>query len=287
MAVPEPRFPLRERGTGQIHDLAVSMLRSHWRQIVGLLLPGAVLVSGIGWLLASVVADEQGHSAGIAVAIAWTTVMIPLASSPVTAWLAEATFADAVPARQGWRRWRSRGGPLLAAQVRRWGLAAVAGMLLLADAHWAWGIPVVMVAADVWWLFGSEVVVLEGQRWGPSRKRMRQLNKHSDGGGIPMALIEWVVWVLPVFVLGIALAVILGLFVGGEWDPSAHNWLIDPVVSPLPWAVVWMAVGYTTTVRFLLYVNLRTRVEGWAVETSLRLAAERLEQVPGSTGARS
>jgi hypothetical protein len=41
-------------------------------------------------------------------------------------------------------------------------------------------------------------------------------------------------------------------------------------------AAMWLVVGFTTVVRFLSYLDLRIRHEGWEVELLMRAEAMRL-----------
>ncbi|GAB6165162.1 hypothetical protein JCM19992_11620 [Thermostilla marina] len=45
----------------------------------------------------------------------------------------------------------------------------------------------------------------------------------------------------------------------------------------------WLVVGYTTTIRFLQYINARIRFEGWELELAMRTEAERLARRFGFT----
>ena len=50
-------------------------------------------------------------------------------------------------------------------------------------------------------------------------------------------------------------------------------------MTPLRWHLpiaVWLVVGFFTVVRFLSYLDLRIRREGWEVELSPRAEAARL-----------
>ena len=62
-------------------------------------------------------------------------------------------------------------------------------------------------------------------------------------------------------------------------DPwTFENWhLYVPGKTLLPHIAIWIAVGWLSIVRFLWYIDLRTRCEGWAVDLELREAARRLE----------
>lgn len=49
-------------------------------------------------------------------------------------------------------------------------------------------------------------------------------------------------------------------------------------LQPYYWVVsLWLVVGFMSVVRFLFYIDLRIRQEGWAVELRMRAEAQRLE----------
>ena len=50
------------------------------------------------------------------------------------------------------------------------------------------------------------------------------------------------------------------------------GWL-NPGRSVLPWLLAWVATIGMTVVRYLAYLDARTRREGWEVEVALRRAA--------------
>ena len=53
------------------------------------------------------------------------------------------------------------------------------------------------------------------------------------------------------------------------------NWLVVRVYIPL---AMWLAVIYTTVLRFVSYLDLRIRREGWEVELKVQAAAEELRE---------
>lgn len=82
-----------------------------------------------------------------------------------------------------------------------------------------------------------------------------------------------------------AAAIGCGIFcsvMGTVWFLSGMvlmDWTWGPIMVylVLPFAL-WMAVGFLGVVRFLSYIDLRIRCEGWEVELLLRAAAEQLPE---------
>ena len=58
-------------------------------------------------------------------------------------------------------------------------------------------------------------------------------------------------------------------------DLSLDWWEVSIYTFHYPLAL-WLVVGYLTVVRFLAYLDLRIRREGWEVELMMRTEAARL-----------
>ena len=57
------------------------------------------------------------------------------------------------------------------------------------------------------------------------------------------------------------------------------TWSIGFVELAVVWPVsVWLTAGFFSIVRFLTYIDLRIRQEGWEVELRIRAEALKLEQ---------
>jgi hypothetical protein len=124
----------------------------------------------------------------------------------------------------------------------------------------------------------NEIVVLEkSPMWAKSAhqitigKRSSRLHGPNSGDLFSRGLL-----VVPV-ILSLGLAV-LGLF----WFMVAtfsNDWSWGPItVHVVVPAVLWILVVYMTVVRFLNYLNLRIRREGWEVELKMRAEANRINE---------
>ena len=57
----------------------------------------------------------------------------------------------------------------------------------------------------------------------------------------------------------------------------AHNWYPEGWMMTVVWSgSLWVVVGYMTVVRFLNYLDVRIRQEGWEVELLIRAEAQKL-----------
>ncbi len=103
------------------------------------------------------------------------------------------------------------------------------------------------------------------------RERMRSLHRWAVGETtLRGMLLAAIVVCLSFAGLGLTLFVSDLLFLSGVVDPALMRW---------GWPLaLWVAVFFATTVRFLNYLDLRVRSEGWEIELQLRAEAARLEQ---------
>ncbi len=141
-----------------------------------------------------------------------------------------------------------------------------------------------LVTAGVAWLvrlgrpYVPEVVLLERLGWQRGsrdrtnlRQRLKSLHRWSTGENIARGLLLGVISVgLVIAFMGLTLWVSDLLFLSGVVDPAVVRW---------GWPLaLWLTVFFTTIVRFLNYLDLRVRSEGWEIELELRAEAARLQQ---------
>ena len=133
------------------------------------------------------------------------------------------------------------------------------------------------VLPAVWFLglfvFTNEVVVLERANVGGALARMQRLM--SGGGG------DSILTVLLLLLLHV-MAVLLGDVVGRDvlqdvLEIKAPASIFTAGGSALGLAGFWAFVPFAATCRFLLYINVRTRNEGWDVQTRFAAIATRAE----------
>jgi hypothetical protein len=202
----------------------------------------------------------------------------PLASIPTTLYLGEALFVEKPDVKRMVHSFGAALPQLLAVQ----GLfrAALIGMLFLPSEAPFWLLRVGLGLAWVllYWLrpYLNEIILLERNPWsgGPgvitTRRRAASLHGHFAGNlfGRWIAAISFG----SLWTAGLAAAIfwIRMTVTGGEMDfspPLFEIWL------PL---ALWIVVSYFNVVRFLSYLDLRIRGEGWEIELRMRAEANRL-----------
>jgi hypothetical protein len=76
---------------------------------------------------------------------------------------------------------------------------------------------------------------------------------------------------------GVCMAMALFGAAWGIISKLAGHWISDEVAYLLLWPIaIWIVLGYFAVVRFLCYLDLRIRHEGWEVELLMRAEAARM-----------
>ncbi len=260
---------IRERGFAEILDLALRLFAAHWRPLllagVAGIAPWALLNLALldGFLTDTELWQDPGQY------VMWMAALMfleaPLATAPMTLYLGQATFTQSFSAKRiASEYWRS-----LPQMV--WYQVVWRGVLML--------LFITAAIPHIWWPYLSELVLLErnpffGQRNQSLTTRRRSRNLHRGVAGELLG--RWVASLLVGALLFTAIA-------GGSrvvlWQLTGY-WTTELVTFRvlLPLAG-WLVLGYFAVVRFLAYLDLRIRREGWEVELSLRSEAARLAKV--------
>jgi hypothetical protein len=250
---------LRERSILDVIDLALRFLVAEKRAYAKLAVLVLVPAFAASWAFASMAGWAWGWIGALAVAM--------VAEVPFTVLASRLVFAEEV-----------RVGHVLAAALRvmprlvvvkalHATMLAVSGTVLGAAAFWVGPIT----------LFVSEVVVLEQGGIGGAFGRSQRLVNTQFGEG-------FLGWIL----LGLApaLAAVVGDLVGRaaveeglQFRPPPSLW--DAGGSWLALVGFWLFVPAGATARFFLYLNLRTRSEGWDIQTRFAAIAARAHEAGG------
>jgi hypothetical protein len=282
------RIVIRQRSYLDILDLALRVIRLHvWPLAVALVCGVAPAACLNAWLLADYA--ERDVELGFPAVYMWCMFMLvlleaPLATAPLTMYLGEALFTDRPrPAEIARRFFRSL--PQLA-----FFQLLLRSLLVLLAFSWlplgsTFGVYVGVVSSFlliVWSVFSvsrpylGEVILLErnpmrsrvpGQM--TSNRRRRLLHAGYTGE----LFIRWL------GTLGIG-AVLLASVWPSLWLADAlllNDWSLtgSPSTVCFPLAL-WLVVGFFSVVRFLGYLDLRIRREGWEVELMIRAEQARL-----------
>ncbi|AKV04707.1 hypothetical protein AKJ09_11370 [Labilithrix luteola] len=254
------RVTFRERSLLDVLDLALRFSVVHARDFGKLAL--LVLVPSLGATIA--VGRTQGWAAAWALSLA----LAFAADVPFTLLVSRLVFEDDVRVREVVRA-SLRTLPRVLALRLTW----LAGLFIMAAFFFVPGLWFAAVS-----LFSTEVLLLENAGIGHAFVRSHRIASAS----LADALFAVIVFSTA------ALAGVLVADVGGrmaiadllQFRPPAPLWANGGSVLAF---VGWFAVlPYLTTARFFVYLNLRTRAEGWDIQTRFAAIAARAEAAKGN-----
>jgi hypothetical protein len=284
------RIAIRPRGIWEILDLALKVNRIYakplWLVTLTLAVPLALFNA---WVLHPIVADEVSDVA----ALQYVRLMVllvfletPVATLATTSVLGRAMFLQDL----SWRAIvgdirRVLPGIVWTQGVTRGGFA-MAMLLLMPRSE----IDLALGATEGWLIalaaysllprmtrpFVNEIVLLERnplRRQNATtvtvRRRIRSLHR-ADTGDL---MVRWIAAALATMALATSL-VLTAWFAAGvitndwRWGTLMVQWMLP--------CALWLAAAYTAVVKFICYLDLRIRREGWEVELKVRAAAQEL-----------
>ncbi len=261
MRLDQTRIAVRERTYWEVLDLTLRVIREQAGPLMVALLAGALPAIALNhWLLAPDSADDYARYWWGSLALAvWE---MPLATAAITLYLGQAVFAQRPAASRVLSDLSESLGQLVWYQVL-W-----RGVLVALPPAW-----LILFARQP---YVNEVLLLERnplfRRTGTTTGR-RSAALHA--GLFGELFLRW----LGTLAVGLALGASLWGSIWalrGElfsaWEPD------EPMQTLVFQAVLWLTIGFCAVARFLSYLDLRIRREGWEVELLLRVETERLER---------
>ncbi len=261
------RIVIRERGLLDLLDLALCVIRTFAGPLIIALALGIVPAMLLNaWLLAGLA--EPGLDEPVPRAyMLWMLMLViweaPLVTSLATLYLGEAAFQERPRAQSIFRALVHVLPQMIFFQV------FIRGLLMPLVVTWFLPFAV--------WPYLNEVILLERNplRRRPGRittyRRTRALHFGASGD----LFARWMVSVGFGALLSASLWVSIQIMVGmllSEWQWEGLTYTL---YYPL---ALWIVVGYFTVVRFLGYLDLRIRREGWEVELMMRAEGTRLSR---------
>jgi hypothetical protein len=284
------RIVIRQRGIWDILDLSLRITRIYARPLLlsGLFL-GLPLALLNAWLLHWVVADEySGETISRYLGLMMLLVFLqtPVATLPTTALLGRVLFlqdlswrailADVRQAASGICRTQLlvRGGWLVALLMINLRPSLEAGDTEI----WLWLVGVYSLLLRLTRPYINEIVLLERNpvRPRPGRtitigRRARALHRPNTSDLVS----RW--WTAAAATA--ALSASLGMTAWFAVGIVTNQWRWGPLLVELilP-GTFWLAAIYTTVVKFINYLDLRIRREGWEVELEVRAVAHEIKR---------
>lgn len=271
MQLDHTRIVIRERGLLDLLDLGLCVVRAYIGPLMITLAIGVVPAMLLNaWLLHGLtqVASESDARQPTATYVWWMLLLVlwetPLATSLATLYLGEAVFLK-----------RPRAAGIVVSLLR-----ALPQLILFQVLLRALLIPLVItwLVPFAVWPYLNEVILLERNslrqhRPGEMTTMRRNQAVHRGSGGDLFA--RWLVAVglgaLIFASLWISMTYLAGMIFGEEAQLQAMYSVFYPLA-------LWAVVGYFTVVRFLGYLDLRIRREGWEVELMMRAEGARLSR---------
>jgi hypothetical protein len=282
---------IRERGILDTLDLSLHVLRIYAAPLTGAMALGVIPWVLINHFLLGWMVDPVDRDIAFPFRFVWhITILIFLeaqvAAVFATAYLGEAVFFERPSLRDIVSRVVKMGPRVVWCQLLLRGVAP-AILILLAiergsrfDVFLEGVLPVMLVMyagiMRAFRPFMNEIVLLERNPLASKNAQMMTVGKRSamlHGPSSGELFLRWCVSAL--IAVGLMLAIFgTVLFVSGVF---LHNWTLSPrmIQLVLPTAM-WITAGYFAVVRFLSYLDIRIRQEGWEVELRLRAEAIRM-----------
>ncbi len=277
MTAPAAHVVLRDRALVDVFDLAVRFVAAHaarlWRPMLALLAPGFALcwLVGVshGWIAAWIAALALGM----------------VAQAPFTLFASRLVFDDRASLSGALRDSVRAASALVVVRAAQAALPASAA-LLLALAVGSENKAAIALAAlfcvliglvSLWlgalFVFAPEAAMLERGGATASLRRARALSGSSPSDAL---------LTLVAIALVVASMVLVAEYAGRSLledllQVDAPPALIEVGGSPLALAGFWLSVPYVAVARLLAYLNVRTRVEAWDVQTRFFALAARAQ----------
>jgi hypothetical protein len=270
MQFDQQRIAIRERPIVEIFDLALAVLRERGIALLKAFTAGAVpamLLNGLVLYALLDIKTFDSENGDDQVGYLYLMLLLvvfeaPLATAPLTIYLGQTLFQDRPTGRQvAIDFWRAL-PQLLCYQFFLRGFWCIFQFTAIVP----------------YWLspYLNEIILLEKN---PLRARIPRGVTTSIRSGMlhgasrSMLFGRWLVSVM----CGTVMAFALFFALWSILSKLAGHWLSDEVAYLVLWPIaLWSVIGFFTVVRFLAYLDLRIRHEGWEVELLMRAEAGRL-----------
>lgn len=291
MQLDKTKIAIRERELLEIYDLALIVMRVYWWKILQALaltaVPLTLINAAILWPLEPDLSINEIAGWFIVYMVLLVFLEAPLAGLAITLLLGDVLFHE----KPDWRRMLSGMRPVWPRIFWIVGVlrGVIPGMLLIflaaVSENFTWGTFLFFLTAYAVILratrpYIGEILVLEKNAVFSQQKDAITVSRRSSAlhqpnfGDLIIRAMASSVGIL------ITVSIVMNIFglrgyVFGQWD---WDRVFLFIWYPLG---LWLVVAFMTVVRFLCYLDLRIRREGWEVELVLRAEAARLREVSG------
>jgi hypothetical protein len=255
MELDRQRITIRERGYVDILDLALRVIREFGWPLIGTFCLGVAPMLVLNqWLLSGYESDSLDSEASIQQVI-WMLMLIifeaPLATAPATLYLGQSMFQEHARLREVLKSFRDSLTQLVLYQI-------------------------FLRPLCFRWTYLNEVILLDRnpiRRKSPQGRstwsRARTVHRGEGGDLFGRAFVSFGVGLLLFVAIWASLNALSTLFAGRlEWSQAMETFCL-----PLS---LWIVICYFAVVRFLGYLDLRIRREGWELELAMRAERAKL-----------
>lgn len=258
MNIDHTTIVLRERKIPELYDLALLVYRRFLWPLTVLGIIGCTPFIIFNWWLLSSPSSENVWGFWYACLLLFA-IQGPLATAPITVYLGAALFDDkptiGKALRQAWGQW--------------W--------ILLLCGLWRTILGIFPFLLIFWPAHSVEVAVLERQKLPATWKRANALRAVWTAEWTTHLLIAGGLLVIGVLALvdtaTTLMSILMHADIMGE-DDTAKAYF--PNASITPHIASWVVIVFLAVVRFLSYIDLRTRREGWEIDLALKREARRI-----------
>lgn len=301
MQLDRTRIAIRERGLLETIDLSLFVLREFFGPILACALIAIVPLALLNYALVGWMVPSDYEAEWVGFRFLWSMTLLifleaPLASVFVVAFLGPAVFMEQRTLRQVAHDVLKQLGPLVLCQGVLRGVLVAWGLLLLTSREEANGfiegflmLLVVIGSAGMraFRPYINEIILLEqnpllARDGGAITVGRRSGHLHAPYSGdlfvrwIGSAAIGGFLAALVIFTVIMVMGYLISdwpvYWEDGELVPN-FDWFKLQVAYP---TCLWLVVIFFAVVRFLSYLDLRIRHEGWEVELLMRAEAQRL-----------
>ncbi|PQO36707.1 hypothetical protein [Blastopirellula marina] len=291
MQLDKTRIAIRERELLEIYDLALIVMRVYWWKIIQALaitaIPLTIINAAMLWAMRPDLVINETAGMFLVYMVMAIFLQAPLAGLPITVLLGDALFHE----KPNWRRmcaglWAVVPRIIWVVFILR---GILPGMLLLwwasYDEYYTSFSVLILLCIyaafmRTWRPYIGEILVLEknpifAKQKGTITVGLRSSSLHNPNFGDLL-----IRGMASAICIPLACSIVLNIFgirvfVFGLW-----NWDDSFMFFWFPLGL-WLVVAFMTVVRFLCYLDLRIRREGWEVELVLRAEASRMKEIAG------
>ncbi len=276
---------VRQRNILEIFDLTTQIVRDHAFKLLMALLVGAIPFAVVDFLILHRWMDADHFKMGLVLLACLVISQAPIGTAVITDYLGSVMFLRRANVLRSTRNVLRNYGKLLHLQGVVRGAILLTVLVAVMDPDWGIETQIAYVMVILgpvlcWALlirglrpFVTEVMLLEKPLWQRGQQELRFSNRsrvlHSRFAAelFGQALVSY-------FFAALLTICFIGLlatrsFVFGTSSESLY------ALATFHSLAFWLAAGFTTVARFLSYINLRIKQEGWEVELKLRAEANK------------